>query len=675
MAHRVSQPLYKVKLVKNVMIPMRDGVRLAADLIMPDSDGRFPGVIQYHPYRKDDVSIGNNGAHHFFAERGYVGIRLDVRGTGSSEGQTNDEYSSQEMKDGFDAINWLAKQGWCTGKLGMFGYSYSGTSSITAAMQSPEPLKAIAAAYFADDRYAVDTHYAGGSLMPIIDCGLYGPFMTCFNAMPTYPEYSGDKWLEVWRNRLEKSSPWPLVWLEHSRDSDYWREASVKYHYDRVKAPTFLIDGWRDGYPGASIRVFENLRCPKRLLIGPWMHVGPDQGIPGPNIHINHELLRWWDYWLKGIDSGVMDEPPISFFVQRYDRPSANRDRTTGSWRFEKEWPIKRTREISLFFGDDGELSETQRKGKRTHDALDYRPEVGLAGGIFSTVSPNVLPTDQRPDEALSLSYTTEVLEKDLEVTGFPRAVLHVSSTATVASFVVRLSDVAPDGMSALVSKGVLNATRRKSLERPEALVPGKVYELEIPLEATSWVFEKGHRIRVALSNSDWPNMWPTPEPATNRFFRGEGAASRVTLPVVSKSSSKGPEPSYLPPPPLFQMASITPGADGYKIVRDLYKKFILIEAKPGRPLNIGLKDIGADIMIRGEGEAGLSTEDPASAFVKGRHTVKMVRKDCVIDVTGTNHLLSTEDDFHLLASIDVKIDGSEFFSKSWSRVYKRDLM
>ena len=453
----------------------------------------------------------------------------------------------------------------------------------------------------------------------------------------------------------------------------------MKYHYDRIKAPTFLIDGWRDGYPGAALRVFQNLKCPKRLLIGPWLHVGPDAGPPGPRIHINHEILRWWDFWLKGIDTGVRAEPPISIYVQTYDPPSANREMTSGRWRFEGEWPIKRGKDKTMYLRGDGSLSEEQDRrssGAGEADSYEYRAEVGITGGIFSSVSPNVLPIDQRPDEALSLTYTTGVLTEDMEVTGFPKAFLHVSSSARVASFVVKLSDVAPDGTSALVTRGVLNGTRRNSFERPEPLVPGKVYELSIPLEATSWFFEKGHRIRVTISSSDWPNMWPTPERATNRLYRGPETPSRIILPVISKSNgSSVPAPNYLPPVPLFQSAIITPGADEFKIVHDPYKKQIRIYAKPGRPLTIALKDIGAEVSIRGDGEAGLSTETPGTAHVKGRHRVRIRRKDCVIDVTGRNLLISTEDDFHLLAGIEVLVDGSPFFSKSWTKIYKRDLM
>jgi len=676
MTEAISKSKHKVKIVKNVMIPMRDGIHLAADLIMPDTEGRFPALIEYCPYRKDDLTLVENDIHYFFAERGYVDVRLDVRGTGSSEGYSTGEYSSDEIEDAQEAIYWLAKQKWCTGKVGMFGWSYSGQTSMIAAMNAPEPLKAISCAFFADDRYKADCHYVGGSVMPWVDHALYGPFMICNKTLPPYPEYSGEKWIELWRERLEKTQPWTLTWLEHRLDEKFWHSGSVSYYYDRVKAATFIIDGWRDGYPGPAIRMYENIKSPKRLLIGPWMHNRPDVGIPGPKIHIAHEMLRWWDYWLKGIETGVTKEPPISLYVQKFDKPAGTRDQTSGFWRYEKEWPIKRRQEKILYLHEGGRLSEEKQKSHESvKESYDYKPHVGVFGGVFSATPPHLLPIDQRWEEAYSLNYTTSPLEDDIEVTGFPKATLYVSSTAKIAAFVVRLSDVAPDGTSALVTKGVLNATRRDSFEKPEALSPGKDYELNIELGPTSWLFEKGHRIRASISSSDWPNMWPTPDQATNSIYFGASRTSRIILPIIPQRKEKVLEPEYLPPVSLPLPADTSRIPDDFSLTYDLYKKQITMRSTSHMlGHSVRLRDIGAEISLEMYSEAGISTENPADAHVKGMEKVRIKRRDHTIEAIGEDILTSTHDHFHLILNLDIKLDGLPYFSKNWTKVYDRKL-
>ena len=336
---------------------MSDGVQLSADLIMPEPGGKFPALLQYMPYRKDDMSIGENAWHYYFAERGYVGARVDIRGTGSSEGYCVDEYSLQETKDGQEVIRWLSQQDWCTGDVGMFGFSYSGQTTMMAAMNSPPALKAIVCGYFSDDRYSGDENYLGGSVLPWNNYATYGPFMNAWNFLPPYPEYCGSKWIEMWKERLEKSEPWAIQWLSHQLDDEYWRPGSVKYHYDGVRAPTFLMDGWRDGFQSAALRMYENLKSPKKIIVGPWLHTLGNDGTPGSKIDALHEMLRWWDYWLKGEENGITSEPPISIYVQKLDFPEALRETTSGFWRNEAEWPIKRTDLKILYFSKHNSLS------------------------------------------------------------------------------------------------------------------------------------------------------------------------------------------------------------------------------------------------------------------------------------------------------------------------------
>ena len=318
MAHGAEAPRSGIKVIRAVRIPVRDGVRLAATLYMPEAEGRYPALIEYLPYRKDDMSWADAGPHHYFAAHGYVGVRLDVRGTGSSEGLTSDEYSTAEQLDAVDAIAWLAAQPWCTGAVGMFGISYGGFTSLQAATHAPPALKAIIPMHASDDRYTDDCHYGGGVLRDY-DTGRYGNRMLGWNALPPDPEVVGADWERIWEARLHGNEPWLLQWLRHQVDGPYWRSGSVRPDYARIRCPVFVIGGFRDGYVNAPLRLLHQCRVPVKVLIGPWPHQRPHIARPGPRIDWLHEARRWWDHWLKGIDTGVTVEPPVTLYVQDYD--------------------------------------------------------------------------------------------------------------------------------------------------------------------------------------------------------------------------------------------------------------------------------------------------------------------------------------------------------------------
>jgi len=648
-------------------------VKIAADLIMPDGKGKFPAIVEYMPYRKDDLTLPLNDTHYFFARRGYVGVRLDVRGTGSSEGYSIYEYSPEEQRDSYDAIQWLGEQEWCNGNVGIWGTSYGGQTAMTAAFLAPSHLKAAIPLYFSDDRYLADCHYIGGSLRVPVDWGFYGIWMVAMNAAPPYPELVGEKWAEMWKERLEKSEPWLLSWIEHQVHSPFWKSGSVKGKYDQVKCPIFIIAGWRDGYPGAAIRIFQNLKTPKKILIGPWMHNRPDTGIPGPRIHYLHEMQKWWDYWLKGIDNGVMEEPPVCLYVQKYDYPEAYRDTTSGYWRYEKKWPIERAEETAFYFHQGGLLSKEPSEAENGEkDSYRYIPTIGTSIGHFSAAGPRVLYLDQRIDEAFSLNYTSPPLTEDVEVTGFPKAILFVSSTADIAAFVVKLNDVAEDGTSAFVSKGYLNATRRNSFTSPEPLKPGEVYELTIPMEATSWIFEKKHRIRVSIQSGDWPNVWPTPRKAVNSIYRNKIQQSRVILPTIPPSSDELPKPEFLPPPPPIKIAEVQGDAPEYYLLRDYYNKTVSIIAKSSRTLKV--PEINSYVVDKGEMKATASDTHPERASVKATRHLTISQGSTCFEIVSSDLLRSTADDYHVIINLNINIDGKPYFQKEWTRTIKRIL-
>ncbi|MEP6973071.1 MAG: CocE/NonD family hydrolase [Actinomycetota bacterium] len=526
---------------QHVFLPMRDGVRLAASLFVPDGDGPWPAILEALPYRKDDDTAAYRREYERLAEAGYVVCRVDVRGTGSSEGIAEDEYPAAERTDMLTVIDWLATQDWSSGNVGMYGTSYSGFNSIHLAMERPPALKAIIPIFATDDRYADDVHYFGGALKQL-DLVDYPTYMIAMNALPPVPSVYGEGWREEWERRVRGSEPWILTWLAHQRFDDYWRFGSLRPDYDRIEAATMIVAGWADGYRNNTLRTFEQLRCPTRLVIGPWAHASTDTSLPGPNIDLVPEMLRWWDRWLKGVDNGIDREPPIVLFAQRSTRPGHTRAEMQGEWRYEPAWPAERLRLTTLALGDA--LGPARRDDGR--DVLEVRGDVGWTAWISCAGHlPWGQPDDQRPDEAFSLTYTWPELEEELEILGHARLSITVTSSAPVAYVSAKLCDVFPDESSSLVARAMLNLAHRDSREEPSRLEPGRPYEVTFDLEATSWTFEAGHRVRLDLAGTDWPNAWTPPEPLTLTIDR---ASATLTLPVLDGPTPTAGSPTFAPP-------------------------------------------------------------------------------------------------------------------------------
>jgi putative CocE/NonD family hydrolase len=656
----VLEPKHNVRVVRNVLIPMRDGTKLAADLIRPEAKGRYPVIIEYIPYRKDDLTQGGYDAHHYFAERGFVGVRLDVRGTGGSEGVNTDEYMPIEQKDGFDAVEWCAKQPWSNGNVGMFGTSYGGFTCIQVAMHRPPHLKAIVPMYATDDRYTDDCHYTpGGNMRMYYDVGTYGGTMVAMNALPPYPEFAGPRWAELWKQRLEENQPYLLTWMKHQVDGPYWRSASLRPEYDRVQCPVFLIGGWRDGYANTMLRTYTQLKGPKRLLMGPWVHSRPNSSVPGPRIDYLNEVSRFFAHWLRDEDTGFMKQTPVTVYMQEYARPERTLDITPGSWRNLDDLSA----EARTFYLHEGHVLAERPGGATAYDEFKYIPTVGLANGYWSAGGISFyLADDQRADEAYSLVYTTSPLEEDIRLLGWPRVLLHASSSAKVATFVAKLADVAPDGSSALIVDGSLNGTRRKSLTNPEPMTPGEVYELDIPMNPTGWVIKKGHRLRLAVSGADFPNLWPTPEKARQRIHRGFKQPSRVILPVVSAAKREPPE--FLPPPRLARIVQSSAKPPRQQVIHDQITGAVTVVNRTES--TIVLPDNRGELTGQHSFHCTASAKDPAQASIIGTHTFVLKREDGTFEVSAESTIRATATAFHITINLNVTRNGKSFFQKQW---------
>jgi hypothetical protein len=384
--------------------------------------------------------------------------------------------------------------------------------------------------------------------------------------------------------------------------------------------------------------------------------------------------------------------------MQRYDDPRADRLDTSGYWRAEREFPVPGTEHRVLYLAGGGALSatatderpttndelsgqspDTVRRssfvvGPSSHDEYTYRPTVGICGGLWSGGVPFGLPTDQRPDEVHSLVYTTPPLEEDVEILGWARAVLHVSSTAGVMAFVVRLCDVAPDGTSALVASGVLNATRRASLASPRPLPPDTVTDLEIEIDCTGWTFRQGHRIRLAVCSSDFPNLWPTPKPGVNRVHFGPEHPSRLILPVVPPRETSEDFPAWNLEPVTVDPAvyRLSPGEPPWEIAQDLLNDRTILRT---HTRGTGRANLTTEITNEAKLEVSASNRDPADVVAMGRHHRRIVRADGVTTVDTLCILRSTETAFHVTIDLDVTCGGMRHFQRGWARTFERKLL
>lgn len=639
-----------------VRIPMADGVELATTLYLPAVGIPVPCILEALPYRKDDLTAYYRPEYvRLRDDHGYAVARVDVRGTGSSGGIAIDEYPAQEQQDLCEVIAWLAAQSWCNGSIGMYGTSYSGFNSLQVAAEQPPALKAIIAIYATDDRYTDDVHYMGGSLR-LIDLVDYPLYMVAMNALPPVPEWTDEagreRWRAQWRERVECTEPWLLRWLEEQRDGGYWRHGSLRPGYDRIACPTMIVAGWADGYRNNTFRTIEALSAagtPYRLLVGPWSHMATNTSLPGPNIDLVPEMVRWWDRWLRP-KTDVAESVPITLFARRSSRPEADLPDLEGEWRNEPAWPLSRVHNVLYPLGTG---------------LVDYivKPDVGVsAWNSCGGALPWGQPTDQRYDDADSVTWDRPI-EDGLEVLGHARVTLRLASTAPVANISVKLCDVFPDGASTLVTRGFLNLTRRSSLKSPEPVPVGEFMDVEVEFEATSWRWEPGHILRVAIAGTDWPNTIAPPEPLTLTIDKG---ASHMCLPVVT-----GPSPC--PPPVLVATRPDRSGDhDGvlWRIERDVLARTTSCVVDHGSVTKL------ADGTTSEEHYAGRVTVNTRTfeqqAVASARFAIGW--SDVAVSSEVSMTFSATTTTFDVSLSLSVHEDGLLFAERTWSRTIPRDL-
>jgi putative CocE/NonD family hydrolase len=638
-------------------VPMADGVRLSARLWIPEGVEPVPAVLEYIPYRKSDAYRAHDDAWGAtLASYGIAYARVDVRGSGDSEGVLVDEYLDTELDDGCAVIAWLAARNWCSGQVGMRGLSWGGINTLQVAARRPRALKAIMPMGCLDDRYTDDAHYIGGALGHTNF--QWGIGFKVVMAGPPDPDVVGEAWEAMWRQRLEATPAILRTWLEHQTYDDYWRRGSIAEDWAAIEVPTYVVAGWQDTYSNPVGRLLAHLHCPRKALIGPWGHTYPWSATPH-GLDWAHEEVRWWEHWLKGVPTGIMDEPMLRAFMPYRPASAVVPAEIPGRWIAEPTWPPKVTNRDLYLIGD----SLADEPGPE--ETVTY-----VGDRIVGLTKPEWLdrpPIEQSLDDARSLVFRTPVLEDDLEILGNPVLKVRVAADRPVAKLAARLVELTADGQSWLVSSGLLNLTHRASHAEPEALVPGQSCDVEIPLAAIAHRFRAGSRIGLAISESLWPLAWPSPQIVTLTLTLG--SASSLILPVrpiETEPAAFGIPETHSPPRedaprPTTTTAPVSPG------------RYRIELSTPPTP--VLLKSTGTTLG-RGRWEVSEIAEgDPNSCVWTHRSRSSWTRGDWDCAVEATCELRSTPDEFRLSESLTARRGDTIVFETRTDSRIKRDLV
>jgi predicted acyl esterase len=638
-----------VRVIEHTLIPLKDGMTLAARIWLPEDaeQNPVPAILEYLPYRKRDGTYERDAlTHPYLAAHGYAGVRVDIRGCGESTGLLFDEYAKQEQDDGMEVIAWLAAQPWCNGAVGMMGISWGGFNGLQIAARRPPALKAVVTICSTDDRYADDVHYMGGTLLT---AGLdWAFFFFSSMCLPPDPLLVGDSWRPMWLDRLQNIPLFFDLWLQHQRRDAYWRYGSVCEDYEAIQCPVYAVGGWTDGYKNAIPRLLERLKVPRKGLIGPWAHAYPHFALPGPQIGFLQEMLRWWDYWLKGVDTGVMDEPMLRAWMTESVKPAPHHETLPGRWVAESSWPSPRIRPRRLFLTDAG-LREASAS-LRTRELCSPQTVGKCAGEWVPFGRGHDQASDQQEDDMRSLVFETLPLDTPIEILGAPVVTLDVASDRPIANLIVRLCDLHPTGESLRVSYGVLNLTHRDGHENPAMLEVGERYRVRIQLNDAGSVFPAGHQVRLVLSTAYWPMIWPSPEKATLLIFSGTLDLPQRSPQGSDERLSPFPEPESAPPekPTVFRR-------DGERVER--------------------IDRIGLELGTQGKSQYRVEEDDPLSAVAELRRTLVMSRDAWQIRVETQMRLACTGNVFLVQGGLRAWEGTSEVCCRNWDRSIPRDFI
>jgi putative CocE/NonD family hydrolase len=654
-------------------IRLSDGVHLACRYWLPEGADQnpVPAILEYIPYcTRDGTAARDEAMHPYFAGHGYAALRVDMRGSGESEGVLLNEYLKLEQDDALEVIAWIAEQPWCDGNVGMMGKSWGGFNGLQVAARRPPALKCIVTVFSTDDRYADDVHYVGGCLATQNPEWAFVMFPAM--ARPADPALVGHGWRDMWQQRLAAMEPWIIPWVEHQRRDAYWQHGSVCEDFSEIEVPVYAIGGWADPYSNTVPRLMAGLDTPRKGLIGPWGHQYMHQAIPGPRMGYMDETLRWWDHWLKGEDTGLMDEPNYRVWVQDSVRPTTCHQQRSGYWATESGWPSSNVQSVALHL-NSGTLDPDARSEECV--SICSPQTTGQCSPFFGNGGEGGPedPSDQRTDDATSACFDGAVLEEAFAILGAPVVMLDVASDQENALVCVRLNEVLPSGESLQISYGILNLTHRNSHESPELLEPGRRYTVRVQLNDIAHTFAPGSRIRVAISTAFWPIVWPSPRAATVSLFTG---ASTVCLPAREPRSSDA-DARPLPPPrqsrvhPTSMRVDPEPGFVGFTVDRTTGIQSFINRSDYGTKL---FEAHGWTTSVKTDYQFHIHPDDPTSACVDLAATETYGREGQLdARIEASQKMTCDETHFFIEASLDVFDGDEQLYSRQWNKRIARD--
>ncbi len=647
----------KVTIYPDMGVALPDGTRLSARVWMPDGaeSAPLPAVLEYLPYRKSDGTAARDHAmHRHFAQNGYVSLRVDRRGCGDSEGLFDDEYSEQELQDGVGIIDWIARQPWCDGNVGIQGISWGGFNGLQIAARAPAALKAVISIGSTVDRFADDIHYKGG-----IQLGEnigWAATSTSWFSMPPDPALVGDSWRDTWLDRLHNTPFLGRDWTRHSDRDAYWKHGSVCEDYSAIKAAVLTLGGLHDGYRNTMSHLAANLSAPVKAIAGPWSHKYPHISTIGPSIDYLNIAVRWWDHWLKGIDNGVDKDPAYCAYVMDSVVPDPGLDYRPGRWVTEDVWPSKRITSQAFEFGD-GTLGLAGKFATRISSDMACGQNFGeyFPFGF----GPGELPEEQSHDDALSACFDSVSTSEDQDILGAPAVNLVLSSDMPRAQLIVRLCDVSPEGTSALISTGMLNLRHRDGFDTARDLEPEINYDVSLDLDQTAYRLPAGHRLRVAVSTSYWPYCWPE-----GQNFALTLKAGRLTIP--SRPLSAGDECSFASPiatePRAYRTLQEAVENKQRHEDPDTGKITLVISGDHGRQ-----EDVESGLITQSDVSETweIERDNPASARVEMIWNRGLARGDWNVSSRVKTHMWAKENEFYIVQKLEAFENGELIFEKT----------
>jgi putative CocE/NonD family hydrolase len=654
--------------IENTWVALPDGRRLSARIWMPAGAGPFPAILEYLPYRKrDGTAPRDETTHPVFATAGYACIRVDIAGTGDSEGCFDDEYSEQELRDGEAVLDWIASQHWCDGNIGMIGISWGGFNGLQLAFRRPPALKAVVSVASTVDRYADDIHYMGGCLLS--DNANWGSQMFAYQSRPADPQLRPD-WRADWIQRIEDMPFMAADWLRQQTRGAFWKHGSVCEDWSAIQVPVLAITGWADAYVNAPPALAANLRGPAKALIGPWEHRYAHIAKLDP-ADFHGEVLNWFGKWLKGEDTGVDQLPDYRTFMQEHFTPTKQNKPRKGRWIAEATWPSPNVRQSVMNLSAAG-LGAQAGNGSQL---VRSPATVGQASGYFCPGMrfDNELAGDQAADDAGSVCFDTSPLSEPLELLGRARLKLTFSTDKPVAQLVARLCDVSPDGISQRITYRPLNLCCHRGFDDPQPLVPGEIYHAEIELNECAHRLNPGHVLRLALSSSYWPIVWPAPDAATVKLHL-EGC--ELILPerqvdAETPPQNPGPPRAF----PVLQAKELrAPTGRSDTILRDDGTVVLDTFDDYGKTVDpYHGESVGSHVSMHYE----IHPDDPTSALFASNWRFELGRDSWQVAIETENRMTCDRETFYLWRRVTAfeGADMQQVLRKEWSEAIPRGLL